>query len=215
MREEVVHVFLTGQCAVGESVQESDRSAEPVYVVRRSRDFLPERIAQDILGNGRLEAGFAAIGGPHEADRGYAAHDVGIGVSRAEPPPGDHCQRGVREVLVIPHGFPAELTRQPGGLGGVAHQECAQRRFRQLCHASLRAEAMNASRAEPSRCSSAISSASSTRMGVPDVPAAQVADIALAERGEDDPFGHEPGSRDAPGIDASGHYVQLHRPSPG
>jgi hypothetical protein len=78
LREEVVHVFLTGQCAFGESVQESDRSAEPFYVVRRSRDILPERIAQDILGNGRLEAGFTAIGGPREADRGYAAHHIGI-----------------------------------------------------------------------------------------------------------------------------------------
>jgi hypothetical protein len=112
LREEVVHVFLTGQCAVGESVQESGRSAEPFYVVRRSRDILPERIAQDILGNGRLEAGFAAIGGPHEADRGYAAHDTassnafgvvvlslpGFGFS-GPPPTGGLTRRHVAEVV--------------------------------------------------------------------------------------------------------------------
>jgi len=89
LREEVVHVLLTWQRALGERIQESDHSAEPFHVVCRVRDILPERMAEDVLRDGRLEAGSAAIGSPRKTDRGYAAHHIGIGVSRAEPPSGD------------------------------------------------------------------------------------------------------------------------------
>jgi hypothetical protein len=41
----------------------------------------------DVLRNSRFKVEFAAIGSPREADRGYAAHDIGVRISLAERHP--------------------------------------------------------------------------------------------------------------------------------